>query len=129
MTPTAFDTATVFIIDDDDAVRRALALTLDLEGYKVRTFSTAEDLLSQRLPERGAFLVVDNKLPGLSGMQVLNLLRRRGVELPAAIMTSHPQQALRIAAKAAGTPILDKPLSGETLINAVRAGLALTNPR
>lgn len=115
---------TVFLVEDDEAVCLSLAFALDLEGFSVEVCRTAESLLARDLPAGEAFVVLDHKLPGASGIQALNILRRRGVTLPAAIITTHPSAALRSAAAGAATPILDKPLLGETLIAAVREGLA-----
>lgn len=114
----------VYVVDDDAAVRRALAFALDLEGFAVEICASAEALLDLELQSAGAFLVIDERLPGMSGSQALNRLRSRGVLLPAALVTSHPTAALRAAAAAGGTPILEKPLMGETLIQTIREGLA-----
>jgi FixJ family two-component response regulator len=113
----------VYVVDDDVAVRRALAFTLDLEGFAVESCGSAEALLGLELQTARAFLVIDERLPDLSGLQALKRLRGRGVRLPAVLVTSHPTAALRAAATAAGAPILEKPLLGETLVQAVREGL------
>ena len=117
--------ALVFVVDDDEAVCRSLALALDLEGFAVETCRTGESLLMKDLPTDNAFLLLDERLPGVSGMEVLRQLRTRGVRLPAALVTSHPKPSLRVAADAAGIPILEKPLLGDTLVTAVRHGLEL----
>lgn len=114
----------VYLVDDDAAVRRALAFALDLEGFAVESCASAEALLGLELQPAGAFLVIDERLSGMSGLQVLKRLRGRGVRLPAALVTSHPNPTFRAAAAAAGTPILEKPLLGETLVRAIREGLA-----
>ena len=114
----------VYVVDDDDAVRRALAFALDLEGFAVESCASAEALLGLDLPPAGAFLVIDERLPGMTGLEALKRLRSRGVRLPAVFVTSHPTASFRTAAAAAGTPILEKPLLGETLVQAIREGLA-----
>jgi FixJ family two-component response regulator len=121
--PSPTGRATVFVIDNDEAVCRALELALDLEGFDVVTRGAGEALLLCDLPPRDAFLVIDERLPGISGLEALKQLRGRGVRLPAVMITSHPNPHFRRAAADMGVDILEKPLMGETLIAAVRKGL------
>jgi FixJ family two-component response regulator len=114
----------IVVVDDDAAVRAALEFALELEGFRVRTCDSGEALLLLDLPERDACLVLDERLPGISGLEALAQLRRRGSRLPAVVITSHPGPRLRSAAASAGVPILEKPLMGEGLVNSVRAALA-----
>jgi FixJ family two-component response regulator len=120
---------TVYVVDDDDAVCRAFAFALDLEDFRVEVCATGEALLMKNLPLHDAVLVVDERLPGVSGLDTLKALRARGVELPAILVTSHPKTALKAAAAAAGVPVLEKPLMGETLVAAIRKGLAAAHAR
>lgn len=113
----------VVIVDDDAAVRAALEFTLELEGFDVVSCSSGEALLLRDLPNRHACLLVDERLPGISGLDALHQLRNRDVKLPAILMTSHPSPAVRAAAKAAGVPILEKPLLGDALTVAIRQAL------
>lgn len=109
----------VYVVDDDAAVRRALEFALDLEGFGVETFESGEALLLRNRPEAPGCLVIDERLPGVSGIETLRQLRARAVDLPAILVTSHPKPALRDAAARAGAPIVEKPLEGETLIAAI----------
>ena len=121
---------TVYVVDDDAAVRRALAFALDLEGFDVETFESGEALLLRMPTDAHGCLVIDERLPGASGMDTLRQLRARQVALPAVFVTSHPKPAFREAAAQAGAPILEKPLEGETLIAAVYQMLdTLARPR
>jgi FixJ family two-component response regulator len=113
--------ATVYVVDDDAAVRRALAFTLDLEGFGVETFESGEALLLRDRPPAPGCLVIDQRLAGISGLDTLRQLRARHVELPAILVTSHPRPAFREGAALAGAPILEKPLEGETLIAAIHS--------
>lgn len=114
----------VFVVDDDPAVRRALAFALDLEGFTVETFESGEALLLRERPMAPGCLVLDERLPGAYGLDTLRQLRARGVDLPAILMTSHPNAPLRAAAAQAGAPILEKPLMGDTLVAAIRRVVA-----
>jgi FixJ family two-component response regulator len=110
----------VVIVDDDAAVRTALAITVDLDGYRVETCASGEALLQLDLPATGACLVIDERLAGMSGLRTLGQLRRRGCKLPAVLITSHPSRQLRWTAAGAGAPILEKPLLGDGLLNWIR---------
>ena len=111
---------TVYVVDDDEAVRLALAFALDLDGFLVETFESGEALLLRDPPRGPGCLVIDERLPGISGLDTLRLLRARQNVLPAVLVTSHPKPAFREAAALAGAPIVEKPLEGETLISAIQ---------
>ncbi|MBX3485845.1 response regulator [Phenylobacterium sp.] len=111
---------TVYVVDDDDAVRRALAFALDLDGFAVETFESGEALLLRAPSATPGCLVIDQRLPGISGLDTLRQLRARQVTLPAVFVTSHPKPAFREAAAQAAAPILEKPLEGATLISAIQ---------
>lgn len=110
----------VVVTDDDDAVRAALEFALEAEGYRVETWASGEALLAQHLPADGACLVLDERLPGAGGLATLAQLRARGVGLPALLITTNPDRALRSTAAAAGVSIIEKPLLGDTLFDAIR---------
>ena len=110
----------VVIADDDQAVRQALQFTVELDGPRVVTCSSGEALLDLELPDEGACLVIDERLPGLSGLRTLSQLRRRGCGLPALLITSHPSRQLRAAAAVARVAILEKPLLEDGLIVWIR---------
>ena len=114
-----FPRPTIHVVDDDAGVRGALAFTLDLEGFAVETYSSGEALLLREPPQGPGCLVLDERLPGVSGLDTLRQLRARHVDLPAVFVTTHPRPAFRAAAAALGAPILEKPLEGETLIAAI----------
>lgn len=113
----------ICVVDDDDAVRRALEFALDLEGFAVETYASGEALLLRTQADEPACLVIDERLPGVSGFETLRQLRARHLGVPAILITSHPKPAIRAAAAAAGVPILEKPLLGETLVSAIREAI------
>jgi FixJ family two-component response regulator len=115
---------TIYVVDDDAAVRSALAFALDLEGYQVRTYASGEALLQSGSPTEPGCLVLDERLPGASGMETLRLLRERSVNLPAVFVTSHPKPSFRTEAALADAPILEKPLLDEALTATIEALLA-----
>lgn len=113
----------VLVVDDDAAVRAALAFSLELEGMDVTTYASGEALLMRDPPHDGACIVIDERLAGISGMETVRRLRARRCELPAILITSHPGPELRAAAREAGVPIVEKPLIGDALITSIRRAL------
>ena len=113
----------VIIVDDDPAVRSSLTFSLELEGFQVDSCESGEALLLRNLPDHHTCLVVDERLPGISGLQALAQLRGRQVGLPALLITSNPKPATREAAAAAGVPIVEKPLLCDALSGSIRAAL------
>jgi len=114
----------VIVVDDDASVRKSLQFALELQGYNVEVCESGEALLARALPTMNACLVLDERLQAMSGLETLSVLRRREVSLPAILITSHPQPQLRMAARAAGVPIVEKPLIGDGLLTAIRGALA-----
>ena len=113
----------IVIVDDDEAVRDSLRFSLAIEGFAVRTFSSSEQLLAEAATAGDCF-VVDQKLPGMNGLDLISTLRARNFTGPAILITSHPNAALRDRAAAVGIPIVEKPLLDFTLVDSVRRSLA-----
>ena len=110
----------VLVVDDDEAVRTSIKFALELEGFEVRAFSGAEALLTDKsIPSRSC-LVVDYYMPGMNGLELVARLREREKTLPAVLITS-PDDNLRNQAAALGVIMVDKPMLGSPLLNAVRA--------
>jgi len=109
----------VILVDDDAALRTALQFSLELDGFRVRAFETGEDLLKAALPRSHGCLVLDQHLPGLSGLEALSILRGRDNPLPALLITSHPGPGLREAATKAKATIVEKPLMGDALVGCI----------
>jgi FixJ family two-component response regulator len=113
----------VVVVDDDPAVLSALKFSLELEGFSVAAYRSGSELLAEPALPRSGCLVIDFKLPEMDGLDLLAALRRRNVRLPAILITSHPTAALRRRAAAETTPIVEKPLLGDALTNAIRSTL------
>lgn len=119
---TSDPTATALVlVDDDPALLHALSFAFETEGYNVRAFADAESLLADAESHDGSLcLVLDQKLPGMSGLALLAALRARNVAAPAILITSNPTSALRREARAAGVEIVEKPLLDGILAGKVR---------
>lgn len=114
----------VILVDDDPAVSHAVQFSFDLEGLDVRSYRDGESLLaSSDRPESGC-LVLDQNLPGIDGLSLLEQLRAGGVQVPAILITTNPRALLRDRAAAAGVPIIEKPLLTDALLTTVRLALA-----
>ena len=111
---------TVILVYDDAALRTALKFSLELDGFEVTAFESGEDLLRGVLPRQGGCLVLDQNLPGLSGLEALSILRSRANRLPALLITSHPGPGLREAALRANAVIVEKPLIGDALVGCIQ---------
>lgn len=116
--------ATIIVIDDDQALLGALKFDLELEGFHVETHAAANQLQPDRFPKKNGCLVIDYRLPGLNGLELLRRLRDRGVRLPAILITSHPSPAMQARAAVLGGSIIEKPLLGDTLLSGIRTALA-----
>lgn len=117
---------TVFVVDDDDAVRGALASLLDAEGYRVGAFGSAAAFYQQPVPALPACLILDMKMPGICGLEVVAELRRKGVLIPVIFITGHGSIPLSVQAMKAGAmEFLTKPVGADELLRAVRDALAL----
>jgi FixJ family two-component response regulator len=113
----------VLVVDDDEAVRRGLEFALDVAGFQVETFPSGEALLERDPPAAPLCMLIDERLPGMSGLQTLQRFRERYGRAPALLMTTYPRASLREAAAREGTPILEKPLLAEQLVAAINAQL------
>jgi two-component system, LuxR family, response regulator FixJ len=114
----------VLIVDDDPAVRNSLMFSLAVEGFAVRAYASGRELLDDpALPAHGC-LVIDQRLPGMSGLELVTSLRARQVLLPAILITTNPSMMLRQRATDAGVPVVEKPLLGDALSRGIRAALA-----
>jgi FixJ family two-component response regulator len=110
----------VIVVDDDLAVRNSLKFSLEIEGFTVQGYATASELLSAGDLTSCSCLVVDQKMPGLSGLDLIAKLRDRHIAAPAILITSHPSQSLRLIAEKAQVPIVEKPLLGNALLDRIR---------
>lgn len=108
----------IVIVDDDSALLAALKFALETEGLDVAAYRDAESAL--RAPAAPhACLILDQKLPGISGLDLLDELRSRGETAPVLLITTHPVTATRQRAKIAGAEIMEKPLLGDALVRRV----------
>jgi FixJ family two-component response regulator len=113
--------ATVFIVDDDHAIRDSLALMLEQEGYLVMLFESAEDFLDAYKTEQMGCAIIDIRMAGMSGMQLQEVLCERNKLLPIIFLSGHGTISMTVKAmKSNAIDFFTKPVSAEKLLNSVR---------
>jgi two-component system response regulator FixJ len=114
----------VCVVDDDDSLLRALRRLLDATGFRVETFSSAEEFLGSDHRGRADCLVLDVHLRGLSGLDLQERLATSGVNTPIVIITAHDDRPTRErAARAGAVDYLRKPFDDESLIAAIHRAI------
>lgn len=119
----------IHIVDDDASVRDSLSLLLSLRGYAVTAFSCAEDFLSILTPQLRGCLIADIRMPGMSGLALLQRLRASGSALAVVMITAHGDvHAARQAFLAEAVDFLEKPFDESVLLAAVQRALDRSHP-
>lgn len=115
---------TVFIVDDDESVRRALRNLLESIGLKVESFTSARELLQSTLAPVASCLVLDIRLPGLSGLDLQTELAKANIQIPIIFMTGHGDIPMTVRAmKSGAVDFLTKPFRDQDLLDAVATAL------
>ena len=114
----------VFIVDDDLSVRRSTERLVRAAGLEVQTFTSAREFLEHQRPDRPACLVLDVRMPGLSGIDLQGELKQSGIHLPIIFITGHGDIPMSVRAmKAGAVEFLTKPFRSRALVDAVRTAL------
>lgn len=121
---TSPDRAVVFIVDDDDRMRAAMQRLLKTVGLHSEAFATPQGFLQHNLPDVASCLVLDVRLPGMSGLEVQHKLNEAGVQLPIIFITSHGDIPMTVAAMKSGAiEFLTKPFRDQDLLDAIQQAL------
>ena len=114
----------VFVVDDDPSVRRSIERLIQSIGLEVQTFQSAREFLQRARPEGPACLVLDVRLPGLSGLDLQRELTNRGIQLPIIFITAHGDIPMTVRAmKGGAVEFLTKPFRTRHLLDAIRAAI------
>jgi FixJ family two-component response regulator len=114
----------VFVVDDDASVRSSLKFLLSTVGLQVETFDSANTFLHKKLPDAPSCLVLDVRLPGLSGIDIQRELAARNIRIPTIFLTGHGDIPMSVRAmKAGAVEFLTKPVRDQDLLDAVRVAL------
>jgi FixJ family two-component response regulator len=110
----------VFVIDDDESMRRGLANLFESVGLRVEVFGSASELLERKLPDVPSCLILDIRLPGMSGLDVQILLEKAAIHIPIVFMTGHGDIPMSVKAmKAGAADFLTKPFRQQEMLDAV----------
>lgn len=117
--------ATVFVVDDDPALRRSLQRLLELKGRKVETYASASEFLESYDIARPGCLLLDVRLPGISGIELHEMLADRGDALPVIIMTGHGDVPMAVRAMQRGAvDFIEKPFPPDLLMKRIAEAFA-----
>lgn len=116
--------ATVFIVDDDSAVRDSLMLMIEQEGIHVETYCSGEEFLDGFQNPSPGCAIVDIRMPGMDGIQLQQELNHRNIQLPIIFLTGHGDIPMSVKAiKAGAVDFLTKPVKRENLLSSVRTAI------
>ena len=116
--------AIVYVVDDDPSIREALHRLIQSVGLCAKTFGSAQEFLSTQLQDSSACLVLDVRLPGLSGLDLQRELAKAGIELPIIFITGHADIPMSVwAMKAGAFEFLTKPFRNQDLLDAIRQAI------
>ena len=116
--------AVVFVVDDDPSMRRSLDSLLRSIGHDVRLFSSAQEFMQAERPDAPRCLVLDVRLPGMSGLAFQQDLANAGVALPIIFITGHGDVPMTVRAmKAGAAEFLTKPFDDQVLLDAIHAAI------
>jgi RNA polymerase sigma factor (sigma-70 family) len=121
---------TVFVVDDDAAVRDALSLLISLKGMRAAVFASAADFLAVYDPYWRGCLLTDLKMPQMSGLELQEELKKRGVELPVVLLSAHGDVATtRAALKNGAVDFLEKPVDDDVLVDVLTNAMRIDEQR
>lgn len=121
---TSSNRPTVLIIDDDAGMRSAMQRLLKTVGLHSESFATPQDFLRHKLPDGSSCLVLDVRLPGMSGLDVQSKLIQSGIQIPIIFITGHGDIPMSVRAmKSGAVEFLTKPFRDQDLIDAIQLAL------
>lgn len=115
----------VYIVDDDPAVRQSTRVLLEVVGLETAEYGTAQAFLDAYNPEQRGCLVLDVRMPGMSGMELQQRLSEQGIDIPVIIITGHGEVAMAVQAiKCGAVDFFTKPFSPQELLQRVQQAIA-----
>jgi FixJ family two-component response regulator len=116
---------TVFVVDDDAAVRESLCWLVESAGLNAESYATAQEFLEAYDPRQPGCLVLDVRMPGLSGLDLQEQLAAQGIMLPVIIITGHGEVPMAVRAMKGGAiDFIEKPFSDQLLLDRAREAIA-----
>lgn len=125
-----FDQSTVFVVDDDARARESVCALVQSMGIHAKSFASGEELLPQLDENSRGCVVSDLRMVGMSGLELQDALRSRGITIPLILITAHPRTSLTVRAIRRGAvSLLEKPYQDDDLWDAIREALQLCERR
>jgi len=116
----------VFVVDDDKAIRQSLKWLIESVGLKVETYATADEFMNSYYPGRAGCLLLDVRMPGMSGLELQEHFARNHIHIPIIIITGHGDVPMAVRAMKAGAiDFIEKPFNDELLLESIRGALAM----
>lgn len=121
---------TVFVVDDDAAIRDALSLLISLKGFRAAVFASAEDFLQTYSQEYRGCLLTDLRMPNMGGLELQQALAERNITIPVVVLTAYGDvSTTRTALKNGAVDFLEKPVDDEVLIDVLRNAIRIDEDR
>ena len=118
--------STVFVVDDDEAMRESLTWLIESVGLNVETFSSADEFLKSYYPGIPGCLLLDVRMPGMSGLELQAHLQSQQVAIPVIIITGHGDVPMAVRAMKSGAiDFIEKPFNDEQLLESIRNALSI----
>ncbi len=117
---------TVFVVDDDQAMRKSLKWLIESVGMQVESYASADEFIRNYYPGRSGCLLLDVRMPGMSGLDLQEQFIRQNIKIPIIIITGHGDVPMAVRAmKAGAVDFIEKPFNDEFLLDSIRKALAL----
>jgi len=115
----------VYVIDDDESARSSLEFLLDVAGVRVRPFSSGDAFLKSSPPLTGACVITDIRMPGVSGIELTETIKRKDPSVPVIVITGHADVPLAIQAmKAGAADFIEKPFEDDIILSAIERAVS-----
>jgi two-component system, LuxR family, response regulator FixJ len=120
---TSDDKPLIYLVDDDDAIRRSAGFMLKTSGYRVETYASGVEFLNNARNLEPGCILLDIRMPGMDGLEVQQALANKGITLPVIIMTGHGDVGSAVKAmKAGAVEFIEKPFEKSVLLSAIEQG-------
>lgn len=114
----------VFVVDDDQAMRNSLKWLIESVGMQVETYASASEFIDSYYPGRAGCLLLDVRMPGMSGLELQAYLSRQEIRIPIVIITGHGDVSMAVRAmKAGAVDFIEKPFNDQALLDSIRNAL------